>query len=152
MKISTRGRYALRLMMDIAINGQEEPVRIKDIARRQEISEKYLEQIVSVLNKAGFVKSSRGPQGGYRLMRAPAEYTAGSILCLIEGSLAPVACMDMDENDCPRHERCATLFLWQKLHEAMQDVIDHVSLADLIEKQRELDAKMSQHCSEKENS
>ena len=152
MKISTRGRYALRLMMDIAINGQEEPVRIKDIARRQEISEKYLEQIVSVLNKAGFVKSSRGPQGGYRLMRAPAEYTAGSILCLIEGSLAPVACMDMDENDCPRHERCATLLLWQKLHEAMQDVIDHVSLADLIEKQRELDAKMSQHCSEKENS
>ena len=152
MKISTRGRYALRLMMDIAMNGKEEPVRIKDIARRQEISEKYLEQIVSVLNKAGFVKSSRGPQGGYRLMRAPQEYTAGSILCLIEGSLAPVACMDMEENDCPRHERCATLLLWQKLHEAMQDVIDHVSLADLIEKQRELDAKMSQHCSEKENS
>ena len=142
MKISTRGRYALRLMMDIAMNGKEEPVRIKDIARRQEISEKYLEQIVSVLNKAGFVKSSRGPQGGYRLMRAPAEYTAGSILCLIEGSLAPVACMDMEENDCPRHERCATLLLWQKLHEAMQDVIDHVSLADLIEKQRELDEKI----------
>ena len=152
MKISTRGRYALRLMMDIAMNGKEEPVRIKDIARRQEISEKYLEQIVSVLNKAGFVKSSRGPQGGYRLMRAPQEYTAGSILHLIEGSLAPVACMDMEENDCPRHERCATLLLCQKLHEAMQDVIDHVSLADLIKKQRELDAKMSQHCSEKENS
>ena len=130
MKISTRGRYALRLMMDIAMNGQNEPVRIKDIARRQEISEKYLEQIVSVLNKAGFVKSSRGPQGGYRLMRAPQEY------------LAPVACMDMEENDCPRHERCATLLLWQKLHEAMKDVIDHVSLADLIEKQRELDEKI----------
>ncbi|MGP1408090.1 RrF2 family transcriptional regulator [Selenomonas sp.] len=142
MKISTRGRYALRLMMDIAINGQEEPVRIKDIARRQEISEKYLEQIVSVLNKAGFVKSSRGPQGGYRLMRAPAEYTAGSILCLIEGSLAPVACMDMDENDCPRHERCATLFLWQRLHEAMKDIIENVSLADLVAWQQELDAKL----------
>lgn len=142
MKISTRGRYALRLMMDIAINGQDEPVRIKDIARRQEISEKYLEQIVSVLNKAGFVKSSRGPQGGYRLMRAPAEYTAGSILCLIEGSLAPVACMDMDENDCPRHERCATLFLWQRLHEAMKDIIENVSLADLVAWQQELDAKL----------
>ena len=142
MKISTRGRYALRLMMDIAINGQEEPVRIKDIARRQEISEKYLEQIVSVLNKAGFVKSSRGPQGGYRLMRAPTEYTAGSILCLIEGSLAPVACMDMDENDCPRHERCATLFLWQRLHEAMKDIIENVSLADLVAWQQELDAKL----------
>ena len=143
MKISTRGRYALRLMMDIAMNGQNEPVRIKDIARRQEISEKYLEQIVSVLNKAGFVKSSRGPQGGYRLMRAPQEYTAGSILCLIEGSLAPVACMDMEENDCPRHERCATLFLWQKLHEAMKDVIENVLLSDLIEMQRELDEKKS---------
>ena len=142
MKISTRGRYALRLMMDIAMNGQNEPVRIKDIARRQEISEKYLEQIVSVLNKAGFVKSSRGPQGGYRLMRSPQEYTAGSILHLIEGSLAHVACMDMEKNDCPRHERCATLLLWQKLHEAMKDVIDHVSLADLIEKQRELDEKI----------
>ena len=143
MKISTRGRYALRLMMDIAMNGQNEPVRIKDIARRQEISEKYLEQIVSVLNKAGFVKSSRGPQGGYRLMRSPQEYTAGSILCLIEGSLAPVACMDMEENDCPRHERCATLLLWQKLHEAMKDVIENVSLSDLIEMQRELDEKKS---------
>ena len=143
MKISTRGRYALRLMMDIAMNGQNEPVRIKDIARRQEISEKYLEQIVSVLNKAGFVKSSRGPQGGYRLMRAPQEYTAGSILCLIEGSLAPVACMDMEEHDCPRHERCATLFLWQKLHEAMKDVIENVSLSDLSEMQRELDEKKS---------
>ena len=95
-----------------------------------------------MLNKAGFVKSSRGPQGGYRLMRSPQEYTAGSILHLIEGSLAPVACMDMEKNDCPRHERCATLLLWQKLHEAMKDVIDHVSLADLIEKQRELDEKI----------
>ena len=76
-------------------------------------------------------------------MRAPQEYTAGSILCLIEGSLAPVACMDMEENDCPRHERCATLFLWQKLHEAMKDVIENVSLSDLIEMQRELDEKKS---------
>ena len=142
MKISTRGRYALRLMMDIALQGQDEPVRIKDIARRQEISEKYLEQIVSVLNKAGFVKSSRGPQGGYRLMRDPSEYTVGSILCLIEGSLAPVACMDMEVNDCSRHERCATLLLWQKLHEALKDVIDHVRLSDLVAWQEELDKKL----------
>ena len=141
MKISTKGRYALRLMMEFA-RQPEQVTRLKDAAAKQELSEKYLEQIVSVLNKAGFVKSSRGPQGGYRLMRAPQEYTAGSILCLIEGSLAPVACMDMEKNDCPRHERCATLLLWQKLHEAMKDVIDHVSLADLIEKQRELDEKI----------
>lgn len=141
MKISTRGRYALRLMMDIAMHGQDDPVRIKDIARRQEISEKYLEQIVSVLNKAGFVKSSRGPQGGYRLMRAASEYTVGSILCLIEGSLAPVACMDMELNDCPRHKRCATLLLWQKLHVALKDVIDNARLSDLVAWQKELDEK-----------
>src|SRR5574344_2370752 len=99
-------------MIDVAMHGSEAPVRIKDIAQRQEISEKYLEQIVSVLNKAGFVRSSRGPQGGYRLMKKPEEYTAGMILKLIEGSLAPVACMDGDINDCPPQGKCATLRLW----------------------------------------
>ena len=98
MKISTRGRYALRLMMDIALVGGDAPVRIKDIAGRQAISEKYLEQIVSVLNKAGLVRSSRGPQGGYRLTRAPEEYTAGEIISSIEGSLVPVACLETEEN------------------------------------------------------
>jgi len=93
MKISTKGRYALRLMLDIALNDAKTPVRIKDIAERQQISDKYLEQIVSSLNKAGFVKSLRGPQGGYRLTKKPEEYTVGMILRLIEGSLAPVACL-----------------------------------------------------------
>jgi Rrf2 family protein len=139
MKISTRGRYALRLMLDVAINGNEMPVRIKDIAQRQEISEKYLEQIVSVLNKAGLVRSSRGPQGGYRLMRKPGEYTAGMILRFIEGSLAPVACMDADVNDCPRHEHCATLKLWEMLDEAIENVVDHVTLADLVAWQQKMD-------------
>ena len=90
MKISTKGRYALRLMLDLAIYDKGEPVRIRDIAARQEISEKYLEQIIAILNKAGFVRSIRGPQGGYHLMRAPKEYTVGMILRLTEGSLAPV--------------------------------------------------------------
>jgi len=139
MKISTRGRYALRLMLDVAMQGQEAPVRIKDIAQRQEISEKYLEQIVSVLNKAGLVRSIRGPQGGYRLMRAPEDYTVGSILRVIEGSLAPVACMDTDINDCPRQKKCSTLRLWSMLNEAIENVVEHVTLADLVTWQQELE-------------
>ena len=88
MRVSTRGRYALRLMLDLAMNNTGEPVRLKDVAKRQEISEKYLEQIISILNKAGFVKSVRGPAGGYSLKRKPEEYTVGMILRLTEGSLA----------------------------------------------------------------
>ena len=128
-------------MLDVALNGQEAPVRIKDIAQRQEISEKYLEQIVSVLNKAGLVRSIRGPQGGYRLMKKPEEYTVGTILRFIEGSLAPVACMDADVNDCPRQGGCATLRLWEMLNDAIENVVEHVTLADLVTWQKDLDAK-----------
>lgn len=133
MKISTKGRYALRLMLDIALNDAAGPVRIKDVSARQEISDKYLEQIVSVLNKAGFVRSIRGPQGGYRLTRKPQEYTVGSILRLTEGSLAPVACLEYEKNDCPRQEECATLRLWEMLNDAVKNVVDKVTLADLVE-------------------
>ena len=101
MRVSTRGRYALRLMLDLAMNNTGEPVRLKDVAKRQEISEKYLEQIISILNKAGFVKSVRGPAGGYSLKRKPEEYTVGMILRLTEGSLAPVDCVE-DGTDCGR--------------------------------------------------
>lgn len=131
MKISTKGRYALRLMLDIALNDAKTPVRIKDIAERQQISDKYLEQIVSSLNKAGFVKSLRGPQGGYRLTKKPEEYTVGMILRLIEGSLAPVACLDDDINNCIRADRCPTLILWEKLYDAISEVVDNITLADL---------------------
>lgn len=102
MKISTRGRYALRMMLDLAVNNNGEPIRLKDISKRQGISDKYLEQIISILNKAGFVRSIRGPQGGYMLNREPKEYTVGMILRLTEGSLAPVACLDYEPNDCER--------------------------------------------------
>src|SRR5574344_446989 len=136
MKISTKGRYALRLMLDIAMYSNGEPVRIKDISQRQNISDKYLEQIISVLNKAGYVKSIRGPQGGYKLTKTPSEYTTGSILRLIEGSLAPVACLDDETNECERHDCCATLILYKKLDDAIKGVIDHVTLEDLVEWQR----------------
>ncbi|MBE6096446.1 MAG: Rrf2 family transcriptional regulator [Schwartzia succinivorans] len=138
MKISTRGRYALRLMIDIGMNDNDNPVRIKDIAQRQEISEKYLEQIVSVLNKAGYVRSSRGPQGGYRLARAPKDYTVGDILTLIEGSLAPVACLDTPVNECPREAFCPTLILWKKIDDAVHGVVDSITLEDLLKWQDQL--------------
>ncbi|WP_373242956.1 RrF2 family transcriptional regulator [Megamonas funiformis] len=138
MKISTKGRYALRLMLDIALNDAKTPVRIKDIAERQQISDKYLEQIVSSLNKAGFVKSLRGPQGGYRLTKKPEEYTVGMILRLIEGSLAPVACLDDDINNCTRADRCPTLILWKKLYDAISEVVDNITLADLISWQKNM--------------
>lgn len=138
MKISTKGRYALRLMLDIALNDAKTPVRIKDIAERQQISDKYLEQIVSSLNKAGFVKSLRGPQGGYRLTKKPEEYTVGMILRLIEGSLAPVACLDDDINNCTRADRCPTLILWEKLYDAISEVVDNITLVDLISWQKNM--------------
>lgn len=137
MKISTKGRYALRLMLDLALNNTGEPVRIKDIASRQEISDKYLEQIISVLNKAGYVRSLRGPQGGYKLARDPKEYTVGMILRLTEGSLAPVACLEDEVNLCSRQDECATLILWEKLYDAIKDVVDGYTLADLVDWQME---------------
>lgn len=135
MKISTKGRYALRLMLDLALNNNGEPVQIKDISVRQDISNKYLEQIVSALNKAGMVRSIRGPQGGYMLAKKPEDYTVGSILRVMEGSMAPVSCLEFEENTCPRESACATLMVWKKLDEAIKGVIDGITLADLVEEQ-----------------
>lgn len=133
MKISTKGRYALRLMLDLALNDSEKPVQIKEIARRQGISDKYLEQIISVLNKARFVRSIRGPQGGYLLTKKPEEYTVGMILRLTEGSMAPVDCIDEEIGTCSRMDDCATSIVWKKLNDAICDVIDHITLADLVD-------------------
>ena len=137
MKVSTRGRYALRLMLDIALNDNGEPIRIKNIASRQGLSDKYLEQIISILHKADYVRSVRGPQGGYLLTREPKEYTVGEILRLTEGSLAPVACLEQPENQCPRLDHCATIKLWEKMNDAVSSVVDTVTLADLMEWQNE---------------
>lgn len=137
MKISTRGRYALRMMLDLAVNNNGEPIRLKDISKRQGISDKYLEQIISILNKVGFVRSIRGPQGGYMLNREPKEYTVGMILRLTEGSLAPVACLDYEPNDCERRNECVTLILWEKLNDAIKSVVDNITLQDLVQWQME---------------
>ena len=136
MKISTRGRYALRLMLDLALNDKDQYITIKSISEHQEISGKYLEQIISVLSRAGYVKSVRGAQGGYKLAKPPEEYTVGMILRLIEGNLAPVACMEDAPNQCPRCGQCATLSVWQKIDEAVSNVVDNITLADLVAEQR----------------
>lgn len=120
-------------MLDLALNDTGEPVRIKEISERQGISNKYLEQIISSLTKAGFVRSLRGPQGGYRLTKRPDQYTVGMILRLMEGSLAPVACLDDEENLCEREDNCVTLILWKKLDAAIKGVVDTVTLGDMVE-------------------
>lgn len=137
MKISTKGRYAVRVMLDLALNNTGECIKVKDIAARQGISEKYLEQIIAVLNKAGYVKSVRGAQGGYKIARAPEEYTVGMILRLTEGSLAPVSCLDEGAEECERCDTCETLQVWKELYAAMNQVIDNVTIADLVERRRE---------------
>ncbi len=136
MKISTKGRYALRMMLDLAINNTGEYISIKSIAARQEISEKYLEQIITQLNRAGFVRSVRGAQGGYMLAKAPSEYTVGMILRQLEGSLAPVSCADA-EATCDRTSSCVTLEVWQKIQKAVGDVVDNITLADLVTRYHE---------------
>lgn len=136
MKISTKGRYALRLMLDLAMSNTDEYVKIKSIAQRQELSDKYLEQIITILSRAGYVKSIRGASGGYKLARLPEEYTVGMILRLTEGSLAPVACIDDDEYECERLNSCATMEVYKRINDAVNSVIDHMTLADLVEIQQ----------------
>jgi len=138
MKISTKGRYALRLMLDLALNNTGEYITIKSIAARQEISEKYLEQIISLLNRAGYVKSIRGAQGGYKLAKEAMEYTVGMILRLTEGSLVPTDCLDESNNDCSRKNGCVTKEVWQELYEAICSVVDNITLQDLVDKQLNL--------------
>lgn len=124
-------------MLDLAIYNTGEPVSLKDVARRQQISEKYLEQIISVLNKAGFVRSVRGAQGGYMLTKEPAEYTVGSVLRLTEGDLAPVSCVGMDSVDCDRRDGCVTVRIWEQLNEAVNNVVDNITVADMVMWQKE---------------
>lgn len=136
MTISTKGRYALRIMMDLA-NHIGETIKLKDIATRQGISEKYMEQIIAVLNKAGYVRSTRGAQGGYQLVRPPKDYTVGMILRLTEGSLAPVECLTENALPCERDGRCATVEVYKRIYDAVNDVIDTTTVQDLIDIEQE---------------
>ena len=132
MMISTRGRYALRVMIDLAEQQTNNFIPLKEVAARQEISEKYLESIVKNLVQNGFLEGLRGKGGGYRLVRNPEDYTVGSILRLREGSLAPVACLEQRAQPCNREEICRTLPMWKKLYDLLNEFFDGITLADLI--------------------
>lgn len=136
MLISTKGRYALRVMLELSDHDRAEYVPLSVIAKKQEISEKYLESILVVLSKAGAIDALRGKGGGYRLNRDPKDYTIGGILRLVEGSLAPVTCLDCKPNSCARTVECRTLPLWEKLYALIENYLDGVTLADLSDTSR----------------
>ena len=129
MKISTRGRYALRIMTDLAMNNDDSFISLKEISSRQQISMKYLEQIISLLNKAGYLDSLRGINGGYKLNRKPSVYRIGDILRIAEGDLTPVFCV---HDDCERKKECKTYNFWKGLDEVITNYVDSKTLEDLL--------------------
>lgn len=132
MKLSTRGRYALRLMLDLALQPEGSCTSLRAVSGRQEISLKYLEQIVTPLARIGYVRSVRGAQGGYTLTMPSEDYTVGMILRTIEGSLAPIACLSHDAPPCPRQPLCVTVEVYRRIDDAIDQVVDHITLADLV--------------------
>lgn len=133
MIVSTRGRYALRVMIDLAEHSAAGHVPLREIAQRQEISEKYLETIIKMLVRANLLTGLRGRGGGYRLTRDPDQYTVGEILRCTEDTLAPVACLESQRNECPRAAECRTLPMWEKLDRLVNDFFDGITIADLMD-------------------
>ena len=138
MMISTKGRYALRVMIDLAEHCNGEYIPMKDVVKRQQVSQKYVERIMTMLSKADFVEAVHGKGGGYRLNRSPDEYIVGDILRLTEGSLAPVACLDCDAQECERADQCRTLPMWRELNDRITDFFDGITIADLMKKDIEI--------------
>ncbi|MCL2103927.1 MAG: Rrf2 family transcriptional regulator [Kiritimatiellaeota bacterium] len=132
MKISTKGRYALRMMIDVANHGKAGMVSVKDISERQGVSVKYLEQIAATLVKSGLLRSGRGANGGYMLSKSPDQYKAGDILRVTEGKLAPIACLEADVNPCERQAACPTLSFWKGFHRVIDHYVDSVTLRDFV--------------------
>ena len=151
MKISAKSRYALRLMLALAMVEPGSNLSVKTVAEDQDISEKYLEQIIPVLVRSGLVRSVRGAKGGYHLMKSPEDITVGTILRTVEGSIAPVSCLDDEVNQCARCNACVTLDLWAQVDQAISNVVDHVTLADLVDKQRRIDARCTAHRGQRGN-
>lgn len=140
MKISTKGRYALRMLLDLADNQKDGYVALKDIAARQNISKKYLEQIIPILNRSDILKASRGFQGGYRLAKSPDRYTVAEILRMTEGGLAPVACLEHEPMECDRSADCITLPVWQGLYRVINEYLEGITLQDILDARREKSA------------
>ena len=136
MKISTRGRYALKIMLDLALNYSDDYVSLRGIAERQNVSAKYLEQIIAMLANAKLIKSTRGKSGGYMLSRHPSEYTVGEILRATEGSLAPISCVEDSPNKCTQSGCCPTLFFWEGLNRTINEYIDSTTLEDVVNEEK----------------
>ncbi|NLT38956.1 MAG: RrF2 family transcriptional regulator [Clostridiales bacterium] len=133
MMVSSKGRYALRIMLDLAQHMDDGYISLARISEREKISVKYLEAVVAILNKAGLVESQRGKEGGYRLTKTPEEYTVASIIKLTEHSIAPVSCLDSENNSCARAYHCLTLPMWARLEEIINEYLESITLKDLIE-------------------
>lgn len=138
MKISTKGRYALRLMIDLAQHYCDDFITLREISERQNISRNYLEQIVPLLNKSGFLQANRGYQGGYRLAKSADKYTVAEILLLTEGSLSPVVCLDQNPEDCINRENCLTFPVWLGLKEVIFNYLENITVQDIIDKKIKL--------------
>lgn len=139
MKFTTRGIYGLRAMIDLAINKNQDPISIKSISERQNISENYLEQIIAVLKSNGFVKSSRGAKGGYSLNKKPKDISVGDILRVLEGDLNPVDCIILnDEKQCEDSDLCVSKYVWKRISDSINEVVDSITLKDLVEEQKRL--------------
>lgn len=137
MRVSTKGRYALRMMIDLARTEEGLPVALRDIAHRQQIPIKYTENIMALLLRAGMVQSTRGKSGGYRLLKEPREYVVYDIIAAAEGNLAPVQCLDKNAPECPMQHKCATLPIWQGLDEAVRSYLSQYTLEDLSGQDKE---------------
>lgn len=134
MKITTKGRYALRMLVDITLHQSEGYVSLKDISERQNISKKYLEQIVPLLSKNHIIKTSRGNRGGYKINGDAEKHTIGEVLRATEGNLAPVACLEYQPNECERVNECVTLPIWEGLHKVITDYLDGITIMDIANK------------------
>ena len=137
MKVSTKGRYALRMLLALAEHKNNGFISLKEIAEKQNISKQYLEQIVALLNTSNLLRANRGKQGGYMLAKEPCEYTVGQILRITEGSLAPVACLEDETNQCERASFCKTLPMWKEFNKVIEDYLDSVTLQDMLDRYQE---------------
>ena len=140
MKISTKGRYSLRMLLDLAEHMNQGFVSLKDISERQNISKKYLEQLVTLLNRPDILRTNRGNKGGYMLAKEPSRYTVGQILRITEGGLCPVSCMEDDPNRCARRVFCKTLPVWQGLEKVINNYLDSITLKDILDNFKDADA------------
>jgi len=144
VKVSAKSRYALHLMLALALH-EDQNLSVKTVAAMEDISEKYLEQVIPILVRCGYVTSVRGAKGGYHLTKTPDDYTVGMILRAVEGGIAPVACLNDEVNQCAKCKECVTLDLWAQVDRAIANVVDHVTLADLVDKQRRIESRCRSH-------